>query len=245
MTNRIATTTILFCLTIALASCTQGDRQEAASTGEQSTTMTTTSAFPDPAVPQGANLAVPENWLTRFDRDNTSVTVGTSTDSADVAFLNMTPGWHLTTGPAGIFYHPASTATGTYRATMGAYLFDPGDRTEGYGLLFGGNDLQGDDQSYLYFLIRNDKKFLVKQREGGETYVLQGWTTSDSINQFTAESAENVYNELEVAVGESEIVFAVNGDIVHTIVNKYQTDGAVGFRVNHGLNLHISKFSIN
>ena len=38
-----------------------------------------------------------------------------------------------------------------------------------YGLFIGGENLEGDDQRYSYFIIRENNQFLVKQRDGGET----------------------------------------------------------------------------
>ena len=74
---------------------------------------------PDPLVPQGENLATPPTWSVRFDAPHgdhaPEPTVGADS-TADVFFVNMTPGWHVTTGPAGVLYHPASTASGAFRA---------------------------------------------------------------------------------------------------------------------------------
>ncbi len=45
-----------------------------------------------------------------------------------------------------------------------------------YGLFVGGQDLEGDDQKYLYFLIRRSGEFLIKTRAGDETSVVHPWT---------------------------------------------------------------------
>ncbi|MGB0346025.1 MAG: hypothetical protein ACPGGA_00995, partial [Balneolaceae bacterium] len=55
--------------------------------------------FPDPLVPQGTNLDVPEGWEILLDRPDVSVIIGSNPDSSDIYFVNMTPGWHITTGP--------------------------------------------------------------------------------------------------------------------------------------------------
>ena len=73
----------------------------------------------------------PQDRTVRFDRADAK-------DSAPV-FVTMTPGWHVTTGPAAILYDPSHTATGTFRMESEIFLFDPGDRhREAFGVFFGG-----------------------------------------------------------------------------------------------------------
>lgn len=73
---------------------------------------------PDPATPQGENLAVPEGWKWRLDHpiENFEFIAEGEPSKSEVFFVNMTPGWHISTGPALILYHPGLTASGTYRA---------------------------------------------------------------------------------------------------------------------------------
>jgi hypothetical protein len=204
---------------------------------------------PDPLVPQGENLAVPEGWAIRFDaphadhpRDH-APTVGADS-TADVFFVNMTPGWHVTTGPAGVFYHPASTASGTYRAESMIHLFDPSARREAFGLLVGGQDLDGDAPRYDYFVIRQGGEFLIKRRDGDSTSTLVPWTAHDAIVSYH-EGDGAVANTLAVEVGEAEVAFSVNGAEVARLPRaEVRTDGVVGLRINHGLNLHVETFGV-
>ena len=64
------------------------------------------------------DLERPDGWKVRFDRAG-------STESELGMFVAMPPGWHITTGPAGIFWDPALSATGNFRAEMEVFLFDP------------------------------------------------------------------------------------------------------------------------
>lgn len=199
---------------------------------------------PDPEMPQGDNLEVPEGWEVRLDHGMDDVVISSNQDSADIYFVNMTPGWHITTGPAGIFYHPANTASGDFTVATELHFFDPGDRNrEGYGVFLGGSDLQGEDQSYIYFLIRNTGDFLVKQRMGDDTEVLENWTPSNAIIKYEDGVTENssVMNLLEVGVSGDTISFMINGEEVSSMnATKLTTDGIFGLRVNHSVNLHIS-----
>lgn len=199
---------------------------------------------PDPNKPQGTNLEVPEGWEVRLDHEMEDVAISSKPASADIYFVNMTPGWHITTGPAGIFYHPENTASGDFIVKSELHFFDPGDRNrEGYGIFLGGSDLKGENQSYIYFLLRNTGEFLVKQRTGEETEVLQNWTPSSAIVKYENGVTENssVMNTLEVAVVGNIISFSINGEEVASMnSSKLTTDGIFGLRVNHSVNLHIS-----
>lgn len=217
---------ILFCSTVAMAQ----DR-------------------PDPNMPQGTNLEVPEGWEVRLDHEMEDVTISSNPADADVYFVNMIPGWHITTGPAGIFYHPANTASGDFTIKSELHFFNPGDRNrEGYGIFMGGADLQSDNQSYIYFLLRNTGEFLVKKRTGEETEVLKNWTSSSAINKYESGVTEtsSIMNTLEATVVGNVITFSINGEEVASLnASGLTTDGIFGLRVNHSVNLHISDLSLN
>ena len=67
-----------------------------------------------PVQAQDEELTRPPDWMLRFDRP--------APDSA-IYFVDMPPGWHITTGPAAILYDPAmaaSTNTGRPRGEPAA-----------------------------------------------------------------------------------------------------------------------------
>lgn len=198
---------------------------------------------PDPNIPQGENLEVPEGWEVRLDRNMPDVTIGSDPESSDIYFVNMTPGWHVTTGPAGIYYHPSNTASGEYKVSATLHLFDPGERNrEAFGIFLGGENLDNDEQRYLYFLIRNTGEYLIKERLGNETQVVQNWTSNDTINIYTDDLEDSsAQNNLSVSVAGSDILFYINDSEVASVpVGEFSTKGLYGFRVNHSINLHIS-----
>lgn len=203
-----------------------------------------TMSRPDPLVPDGENMAVPATWRFRPDRTDREYSVGTDS-TADVVFVNMTPGWHITSGPAGIYYHPASTAEGRYSASTEIHLFEPGDRREAFGLMIGGQDLDGNDQRYTYFLIRQGGEYLIKERRGEETRVLSDWTRHDAVKSHTGGASDTALNTLAIEVGADSVSFLVNGEQVATLPKTdVMTDGIVGLRINHGLNLHVQGFAV-
>lgn len=201
--------------------------------------------IPDPQIPQGENLAVPEGWEVRLDKAMPEVVIGADAETADIFFVNMTPGWHVTTGPRAIFYHPANVVSKDFKIKSLIHLFDTKGRDrEGFGLFFGGKNLQEDDQEYIYFLIRNTGDFLVKSRKGAETETIVGWTASDAIIKFMAGDDPTGTNELAVEVVEGVLEFSINGSMVTSIsAEGHNTDGIFGLRVNHQVNLHVEDLS--
>jgi hypothetical protein len=225
-----------------LAACTQ---PEAPAPVPEVETSEASLEAPDPTNAAGAPEGeLPAGWQWRFDR-GTDYSVGSEKDSVDAWFVTMTPGWHITTQPAGIFYHPGNTAEGQYTARTKISLFDPGERNEGYGMIVGGSALDGPDQTYLYFLIRRSGEFLVKHRSGSETGSLVGWTANDAIEAWTEESEGAVSNVLSVTVGPETIGFSVNDTEVASVPREgLPTDGLVGLRFNHATNAHVTELAI-
>jgi hypothetical protein len=155
----------------------------------------------------------------------------------------MAPGWHATTGPAAILYNPANTASGEYKLESESFLF-PGDHAEGFGVFFGGKDLDKETQSYVYFLIRKDGQFIVKVREAAATRTLIPWTGHAAIvpHDGGKETAKNV---LAVQVSKENVDFFVNGQQVGSVPRaQVSTDGVVGLRINHRINVHVTTLTV-
>lgn len=182
---------------------------------------------------------LPEGWVVRTD--------GGGHGGGELKFKEMTPGWHIETGPAAIYYRPEDAATGDYRLESEIFLFDPGRRNEAFGIFVGGEDLTGDGQAYTYFLMRRDGSVLVKRRDGADTTTLLGWTTHDAVVTWEerGEEAHTARNVLAIESGEGELVFFVNGaEVFRTSAAGQHVDGVVGLRVNHALNLHVSSLAV-
>jgi hypothetical protein len=190
---------------------------------------------PDPAA-QGGTL--PEGWSARLDRPNASL--------ADVRFVSMGSGYHATTGPAAIFWNPASAATGEFRARASFTQTRAPKHPEAYGLFIAGQELEA-GADYLYFLVRGDGKYLVKHRApNGETHTLVEWTEHAAVKK--QDEAGKATNALAVEGGEAGVRFRVNGTQVAEILKKdvpsLNTDGVVGLRVNHNLDVHVDGFAV-
>lgn len=191
------------------------------------------------AIPTVLSAQLPDGWRARPDRPGA--------DLGEVAFSEMPPGWHITTGPSVILYRPEVQAGGSYRVEMEVFLFDPEGRREAFGFFIGGQHLSGEGQQYTYFLIREGGQFLVKARDGREAPTLVEWTGHDAVRAFAdrGEGESSVKNILAAEVGNDEVRFFVNGREVTRIARDgLSLDGVVGLRVNHGLNLHVTRLDL-
>jgi hypothetical protein len=114
-----------------------------------------------------------------------------------------------------------------------------------YGLVFGGGDLAGAGQNYLYFLVGQNGTFIVKHRAGDATHDVRGRTPNDAIAK--PDSSGRSTNALEVRMGSDKIDYAVNGKVVHSTPKSgmtTRTDGIWGARINHQLDVHVEGLSV-
>ena len=184
----------------------------------------------------------PAGWKLRVDR---STNAADPDNVPDVKFVAMGKGFHVTTGPAAVLWKPEDTANGTYTVKGRFRLVKPSGHTNYYGLVFGGGDLAGAGQNYLYFLVAQDGTFLVKHRAGDATHIVKDKTASDAI--VKPDSTGGSINTLEVRVGADKIEYVANGTVVHSTPKAgmtSRTDGAWGVRVNHLLELHIDGLGV-
>ena len=192
----------------------------------------------------------PEGWSVRLDDAAGHAGRGASASgpsTSDVSFVTMKPGWHITTGPSVILYQATQKASGPYTLKSEIFLFDPGTRQEAFGVLFGGRNLDGPTHSYTYFVIRRTGEFMVRRRTGATTVNVKDWTPNPAIKKYEDRAAgkASVLNVLEVKVAADATAFVVNGAEVARVPTKdIDTDGIVGLRVNHQLNLHVSALDI-
>ncbi|MBI2683126.1 MAG: hypothetical protein HYX26_07925 [Acidobacteriales bacterium] len=183
-------------------------------------------------------LKPPADWKLRLDKP-------LAPGKEPLSFVEMAPGWHVTTNSsAAILYHPARSAKGSFTIESEMFLFSTEHIHEGYGVIFGGSDLEGPNQAYIYFLLRGDGQFIVKRRAGDATETLVPWTPSTVILPMKPDA--NVKNALKVVVGAETIDFFANGEKLTSLARKgIVTDGVVGLRINHGINIHVSSLKLD
>ena len=189
---------------------------------------------------QEQDLERPEGWQVRFDNPNASE------DQLEM-FVSMPPGWHVTSGPRAVYWGPDMEASGEYRLEMEVFLFDPQGRREAFGIFFGGREMMGEEIEYSYFLIRDGGEFIVKRREGTETPTVLPWTGHEGIVAYADRGdGATAKNVLAVEVGGETVRFFVNGAEVASLPRaEVAADGIFGFRINHGLNVHVSRMEMS
>jgi hypothetical protein len=170
----------------------------------------------------------------------------------DAKFVSMGSGIHVTAGPAAIYWNPANSVEGgnyTVQATFNQTKAST--HPEAYGLFLGGQNLDAPNQSYLYFVVRQDGKYLINHRADDSTvHKIVDWTAHDAVKAMDANGKAS--NALSIVVGADALSFRVNGTEVHSIPRATidaggqhsGTKGIAGIRVNHNLDVHIDGFGV-
>src|SRR5712672_807968 len=167
--------------------------------------------------PLGAQT--PSGWKLRVDR---SMNAEDPDAAGSIKFITMGSGFHATNPQAAVYWNPANTATGNYTLKATFTLMKPSGHTNYYGLVFGGSDLGGPKQSYLYFLVAQDGTWLIKRRDGdATTNDVSPKTPSDAVKKPDASGKST--NALEVRVSADKIEYLVNGTLVNTTPKTGQT----------------------
>lgn len=193
-----------------------------------------------PVTKDGPAWRAPEGWTIRLDDKERDAAL------ADTRFVTMGSGFHVTSGPAAIYYRATDTVTGPFAVSAGFGQRKAPSHAEAYGVFVGGKDLASPRQEYFYFLVRGDGKYYVAHRAGSAVHTIVPWTEHEAVNkQNAAGTASNV------------VGFEVTPDSVHLLANikrvksfakaelhGFSMDGLVGLRVNHGLDVHIGEFRI-
>jgi hypothetical protein len=189
---------------------------------------------PDRQLPTASGPTLPAGWEIRLDR--------LSAPREDFQVRSSEAGLAVVNGPAAILYRTENPLRVSGDFTIGATVrqLERPRHPEGYGLFFGGEDLQGPNQRYGYFIVRSDGKFMVKRREGDQTFTLVPWTEHRAVRAQGEDGQQE--NALAVRVAGDEAVFLANGtEVARVARNEIPTDGIVGYRVNHNLNVWLGE----
>jgi cytochrome c556 len=184
----------------------------------------------------------PAGWKMRVDRSSSA----SDPDApGPIKFVAAGTGFHATNPQAAIFWNSASTISGSYSVTGTFTLLEPSNHTNYYGLIFGGRDLDGAAQRYIYFLVAQDGTWLVKRRDGDvTTQTLLAKTASKAVK--TPDGSGRSTNTLEARITPDAIAFTINGTTVATwlgAARAIETDGIYGIRVNHFLDVEADRLA--
>jgi hypothetical protein len=238
MLRRTVLTALTAVTAMLVASCAAQPKQaEPQAAGSQS-------ADPQAAPSQSAAAPQGQGWQVRIDRSQSA------SDPDNAPGIDFTPmgatGFHYVGGPAGTLWMPGQTATGDFTLAATFTQNKPASHTTFYGLVFGGSNLGDATERYLYFQVAQNGTFLIKERTGNDTTELEGGQTKNDAVQVPSGSGSAV-NKLEVRVAGNTVSYVVNGTVVHTTPRAgvfAMTDGVVGARVNHVLDVTASDFRV-
>jgi hypothetical protein len=156
----------------------------------------------------------------------------------------MAPGIHVTAGPAAIYWNPANNPSGNYSVKAIFHQTKASTHPEGYGLIAGGKNLETPTQSYIYFLVRQDGKYLINHRADDSTvHKVVDWTANPAVKAI--DESGKASNALSIVVDASQVHFLVNGTEVQVLGRDVVgPSGLAGIRVNHNLDVHIEGFEV-
>jgi hypothetical protein len=185
---------------------------------------------------------LPAGWRVRLDdKDMARYTAN------DTKFFAIGPDFHVTSGPAALYYNAAkhSAPGDTYTVSVTLTQTKAPAHPEAYGIFLSGRNL--DDaakQDYAYFLVRGTGEFLVNHRAGKDIHKIINWTAHPAIAKQDASGKAT--NAIAARIGADSVRFIVNGTQVAAIPRDHyrNTSGVSGLRVNHNLDIHVAKFEV-
>ena len=188
-----------------------------------------------------AQSASTAGWKQRIDAS----TSATDPDPAgQVKFMAMGGGFHTANPQAAVFWNPKNVATGTYTLKATFTQNQRSSHPNYLGLVFGGKDLEGPNQSYTYFTVAQNGTWLLKQRQGNDVRDIVARTQHAAVRR--PDGSGRAVNDLEVRVGADKVDYVVNGTVVHSAPKSATTatDGLYGFRVNHELDVEVKGLAV-
>jgi hypothetical protein len=156
-------------------------------------------------------------------------------------------------GPAAIYWNPANTASGdfTVKATFHE-LKTTSDHPHPYGIFIGGSQLGTDDHRLLYCVAYGDGTFLVRGFKGQQVMTVDQRAPNDAVRKHGADGG--VTQEIAWKVGGGKAECSINGTTVASFDTAAitgdngplsSTDGIVGLRFSHNVDVIVSGFSVS
>jgi hypothetical protein len=193
----------------------------------------------DPAV-KIKTSGLPAGWTVRLDDKERRATPD------DARFEIMGSGYHVTSGPAALYYSEIHRASGAFMVRANLTQMKAPMHPEAYGVFIAGSGLATTQQQYFYLLVRGDGKYYIAHRAGAEVHPIVAWTEHPAVNKQDASGKQA--NEVAIQVAADSVHMLVNAQRVRSVAKAdlqgLTTDGQAGLRVNHGLDVHVGSFEI-
>ena len=183
---------------------------------------------PDRAVTGGK---FPAGWSVRPDRGTPD----------QIKFNQTGEVYHFAMGSAGTFYRSGWTKSGNYQFSARLTQKQAPSHPISYGLMIGGSDLAGPNQTYTYFLVRNQGDYYIANKEGDKRPVaVVNWTANPAIVAQGSDGKQT--NTLGIQVQGNDVIFTVNGkEVTRQPKSKLHTDGMYAFRIGHNLDVDVDQ----
>ena len=185
----------------------------------------------------GGGITVP-GWMGAPDKG----------DIKDSKFEAMGNDFHLTIGPAALYWNPKNTATGNYTVTATFKELKPGmgGHPHPVGLFVAGSSLDTDKKTAMYCTVNSAGAFLVRGFNGGTVFTLTTGRGGASPNDAVAKPAADgtVTNTVALSVKDGTVECTVNGKSAGSYTKDQHklasTDGIYGIRVSHNMDVMVS-----
>ncbi len=158
------------------------------------------------------------------------------------------------TGPAMLYWNPANKGTGDF--TVSATFTEPkymssNDHPHPYGVFIGGSNLDNDKTNALYCAAYGRGTFIIREFAPAGVNLNGRGAPSDAVHK-AAGRGESVEQTIALSVKGDTVSCSVNG----TVVGSWQksevtgagkiasTDGIVGIRVAHNVDVNVKDFKV-
>jgi hypothetical protein len=191
-----------------------------------------------------------DGWMGKIDTNE--MEAGQTLESARLAMDDGA--MHVATGPAVVYWNPANTASGNY--TVSATFSEPeymnrNNHPHPYGIVVGGNGLDGDAPHYLYCAAYGNGNFIVRGF-GPQAFQMNGRGESNEAVHRADGPGEPVTQEIAVSVSDDAVQCSINGTVVASypvseVVTEGRltsTDGIYGIRFGHNTEALVSDLTL-
>ena len=199
----------------------------------------------DPTTKVTGSGVLPAGWNLRFDPPAPAHAHGDALKA--IVFETVDSGFRIASGPAAIYYKTGDVAKGEF-AVSATFTQNKDMGHEAAGLFFGGSNLMEPTQNYVYFVIRaQDGTAMISQRTSDKApKALKPYFAHSAINK--QDKNGNATNAITIHAAPDTVHFVVNGQLVAALAKSQiaggTSDGQVGMRVNHNMDLRITRYNL-
>jgi hypothetical protein len=196
----------------------------------------------DPTNAVAGSGTLPPGWMMKIDwQRGAAIPPATA-----VSFVTMGGGYHVTSGPAAVYYNTKEMGTGQYSVTA-TFKQSKSMVHEAFGLFIAGHNMQDSTQNYIYFVIKPaDGSVLIAHRTGwaARTTAIVPESPIIATSGINRDGPDgSATNTMLIHVAKDTVHFVLNGKVFKAIAKSdlgiTSADGQAGLRINHNIDMHI------